>query len=188
MSEKNSFSFLSFFCFLLLISCGKNEVTFRVDKNLLKEVYESMDTGIQVWIPRGLEKISKRQQSLVKERIKKDTLIQIELEEFYINMKDGIFCFISTFKEPGKISRVVNEYKEKLAAAYPDSKIRYAAFYSRGIDFHQFQVVSAKFVNYKLLFFNRNRDIIQIDYIIPFQYYKEQLRSIESSIGSIRLL
>ncbi len=82
----------------------------------------------------------------------------------------------------------LKDYKKKLNKYYPDSKINYGNFYSKKIKFHQFQLIPKNFINLKLVFYNKYKKIIQIDYITSIKNYEKELHSIESSIGSIEKL
>ena len=55
-----------------------------------------------------------------------------------------------------------------------------------GLDFHQFIFTKDDYITIKLITEVSDQMIIMIDYIVPSKNYEEELRAIESSIGTIK--
>ncbi len=182
--------FLNLFLILIIIqtSCNKKELSFHVNQSLLKDTFDSVELAIKLKIPKGWNSISKKEYLQIITKLNKNTQIKTTPVKFYLNKKNGNSCIISKFDKNDKINYVIKNYKKKINKYYPDSKIKYGDFYNNEIKFHQFQLISKNFVNLKLIFHNKYKKIIQIDYITSIKNYKKELHSIESSIGSIKKL
>ncbi len=176
------------FVIFIFHQCGKKELYFNVNTSLLGELFSNDKVGISLRIPKGWKGLSKKDFSNIKDKLKEKNIEGITPLQFYINKEKGNICTISTFEKEKKIKTVVKEYKERLKKYFPDSKITYTSFYKDDIKFYQFQVVNQKFINIKLFLIGKYKNIIQIDYIVPVVHYKDELKSIESSIGSIKII
>jgi len=69
---------------------------------------------------------------------------------------------------------------------FKTSNMKFAAFKKDDIIIHQFLIQDSINVVFKLLFCNAANRVIQFDYIIPGNNYKNEIKAIESSIGSIK--
>lgn len=181
---------LSFILVLIIIqiSCNKKELSFHVNQSLLKDTFDSAELAIKLKIPKGWNSISKKEYLQIINKLNKNTQIKITPVKFYLNKKNGNSCIISKLDKNDKIKYIIKDYKKNFNKYYPDSIIKYGDFYSNEIKFHQFQLVLKNLVNLKLIFYNKYKKIIQIDYITSIKNYEKELHSIESSIGSIKKL
>lgn len=182
--------FLNFFLVLSIIqiSCNKKELSFHVNPSLLEKTFDSVELAIKLRIPKGWNSISKKEYLQIKNKLSKNFQIKITPLEIYLNKKNGNSCIISKFDKDKNIKYIIKDYKEKLNKYYSNSEIRFGVFYSKKIKFYQFKLTSKNFINFKLIFYNKYKEIIQIDYITSFKNYEKELHSIESSIGSIEKL
>lgn len=83
--------------------------------------------------------------------------------------------------------RSLNEYRELLYEKFKENKITETEYLKDGIRIKQFLIQMPDRVFFKLIFRNNNGKIIQFDYITKREYYIAAVKSIESSIGSIKL-
>lgn len=186
--QYKKFIFFSLYVYsLLLFQCGKNELYFNVNPSLLGELFSNDKIGINLRVPKGWKKISQKELLLVKKKLNEKNIEGIIPLQFYVDKNEGSMCIISTFEKNKRIKRIVSEYKVRLKKYFSTSKITYTSFYKDDIKFYQFQIITEKFINIKLFLLSKYKNIIQIDYIVPSIIYNDKLKSIESSIGSIKI-
>lgn len=71
---------------------------------------------------------------------------------------------------------------------FPNATVRQAIFMKDAFRIHQLMVIAADFVRIKLICDAPETLVFGVDYHIPRDVYETELRSIESSIGSINLI
>ncbi len=71
---------------------------------------------------------------------------------------------------------------------YPTTEVLRTTFLKDGFVVHRFMVSTREVVHIKLICQASKNPVFAVDYLIPKSVYEKELRSIESSIGSIQLL
>ncbi len=71
---------------------------------------------------------------------------------------------------------------------FKSEKAKYAEFLKDDIKIGQFLIQDSINVIFKLLLENPDKKVLQFDYIIPQKNYKNEIKAIESSIGSIKYI
>jgi hypothetical protein len=82
---------------------------------------------------------------------------------------------------------LVDKYSENLKKEKLFSKASKAEFYKDKLLMTQFLLNYEEHVFIKIIIEGRNNDLLQFDYVLFLNDYKNEVRSIESSIGSINL-
>jgi len=182
------YSYILTIILIIASSCSKTKIEFNVNSSLLGETYLNQTLSIKFKIPKHWNAISDKEFKEIQKKLENQTIENFVPLRFYINRNNGGTCIISSFTKSKKISNIVTEYEKKLRLSYPDANKNLAIFYKDKIKIYQFQIVSENLVNIKLIFSLKNNSIIQIDYLIGLANYKAELRSIESSIGSIEII
>lgn len=77
------------------------------------------------------------------------------------------------------------EYKQYVRQQFANVEILETEYLKDGIPITQFLTNREGAVIFKLLFFNEERELMQFDYFVPDSFYPNQIKNIESSIGSI---
>jgi len=181
-----------------LLSCSKQdkasppqvtELTFEVDSTKLELASVDQNLGIQFNAPKGWTPIT---QSLFVKFSKQDSTIFLKGTHFminpssiFLNKDDKSLLYISQIQGIGD-STSVDKYKDLIQRNFSPTKV--GDFFKENILFTQYLIQDEIRINFKLLFFNSNKQLIQFDYIAPKNAYVLELKAIESSIGSIKLI
>ena len=96
----------------------------------------------------------------------------------------NLWLIVSSVKvpEPALYTAALRERPEKVEST---------DFYVHGIHVHQYRVLPAGLVNFKLLLSapgHENARRLQLDFLIPRQQYESLARTVESSLGSLKPL
>lgn len=84
----------------------------------------------------------------------------------------------------GGLSKITALVKKQ----FKPENAKYAEFLKDDIKISQFLIQDSINVIFKLLFENPDKKVLQFDYIIPQKNYKNEIKAIESSIGSIKYI
>ena len=193
-----SFKFLTTFIIVIVLFCSREnnntsekteELTFEVDSTKLELTSYNQDLGIQFNAPKGWTPIS---HTIFEQFSKRDTVVFIENSDIKIQPKSIFFneahktlLYISQLQKL-EDSTWVEKYKGLIQTKF--SPVKVGDFLKDDILFTQFLIQDKHLVTFKLLFFNLNNQLIQFDYIIPKDTYLSEIKAIESSIGSIKLI
>ena len=82
----------------------------------------------------------------------------------------------------------VAEYEKIMFSGKDSLKIKKAFYMKDGIKIAQFLIQKNGFVNFRLLFENGKGNLLQFDYLSKIEDYSNEVKAIESSIGSIKLI
>ncbi|MDP8267913.1 MAG: hypothetical protein P9L97_04215 [Candidatus Tenebribacter davisii] len=184
------------FIVVLILACEKKqvstnfaEVSFTVDKSLLSEEYHCTNAGISFYPPINWDQISLQLLNSIKENLSVsiDTtgVVIIPLNVF-MDMESSFTCFLSTIESTFMADETINNYIAELKMSNYDLKFNAGLFSYNGFDFHQLIFTKDELITIKLIAANSEQKIFMIDYILPVRFYEKELRSIESSIGTIK--
>lgn len=174
------------FC-TVLISCEsnsfkENEMTFEINKELLGESY--IQTDFEISPPKAWEKLSDEQSKTIKDAIGKDsTDEQITLDAGFINDSYNSFLFISKLNSDFRDN--LSTYISEIQNSNIENKLVESRYYYNGIDIIQLMIMKDENINIKLICSLPQTQYL-VDYIISYDFYKESIKTIESSIGSIK--
>ncbi len=192
------FIFLTTFVFVFALYCSRQdqdsskriaELTFEVDSTKLELTSVDQNLGIQFNSPKGWALAPK---TLFEAFSKQDSSIFLEGAGFkitpisiFLNQESKSLLYISQMREI-QDSASVDKYKGFIQRTFSPTKV--GDFLKDNILFTQYLIQDEIRVNFKLLFFNSKNQLIQFDYIIPKDVYLSELKAIESSIGSVKLI
>jgi hypothetical protein len=165
------------------------ELTFEVDSTKLELPNQDQDLGIQFNAPKGWILTPK---TLLEAFSNRDSSIFLEEADFKITpisicLNQETRCLLYISKIHGiQDSASVDKYKDLIQRIFSPTKV--GDFLKDNIRFTQYLIQDERRVNFKLLFFNSKNQLIQFDYIVPKDVYLSELKAIESSIGSIKLI
>ena len=71
---------------------------------------------------------------------------------------------------------------------FPKATVQRATFMKDAFRVHQLMVAASDFVLIKLICNAPENPVFEVDYVVPRDVYRTELRAIESSIGSINLI
>ncbi len=166
------------------------EIAFNVDTSLLTEEYICPDHVITFNPPKGWEIISLDLLDSIKSNIiasEDSSEFKVVLINVFINTEKTFTCFLSTFESELMADDLRENYLDGFRMINQNISLNEGSFAHNELDFHQTIFVKDNYVTIKLITTINNKDVFMIDYIIPFKYYEEELRAIESSIGTIKM-
>jgi hypothetical protein len=192
------YNILSIALITLLLFCSEQDKTssqkvaeleFEIDSSKVEHITHNTDLGIQFNSPKGWTLIP---QALFEEFSKRNSAIFLEGVDFtinpisiFLNKENKSLLYISQL---GGIedSTSVDKYKDLIQKNFSPTKV--GDFLKDNILFTQYLIQDENRINCKLLFFNPKDQLIQFDYILQKDSYVLELKAIESSIGSIKLI
>ncbi len=185
------------FIVVMILSCTKEqantaeftEVTFSVDRSLLSNEYICSDVNISFYPPLGWEQISPVLMTAIKMKLKasQDTTgVTILPLNVFMDKEKSFTCFISIFNSEFPADETVENYLNEIRLKNIDLNITEGTFAHNGLDFHQLTFTKGDKITVKLIAINNEQKVFMIDYAVPSKYYEEELRTIESSIGTIK--
>jgi hypothetical protein len=112
--------------------------------------------------------------------------IIIEPVNVFLDNERSFTCFLSIIDNELSDDSIINKYIAEFKLKNQDLKINEGLFAHNDLDFHQLSFSKDDIVTIKLIAENSMNKTFMIDYILPLKFYEEELRSIESSIGTIK--
>ncbi len=187
------------FCWLMLLllfSCGENEytqqneMTFKIDPNLLGEKFCCQELGFCFSPPRDCLPLPEVTVNQIKDSLKTSypsvEFLTIEPIKFFFNQQTAFTCLISALPELAVADSNFAKYQQALTQQFPAEQVKQAKFFYNGFDIYQTLIMTDSFIQFKLLIPQSAQLSFQIDYYVPRQFYIENIEAIESSIGSIK--
>lgn len=185
---------------LFLVACDNSkesskpdELKFNVDEAKLGSEITNESLGVKFNPPLSWNAIDSTLIAKMKGQLKTQTVrndsIKVTLKDVFMKQENRSLLSISKLSFNNSITSPKEFYDEKVT-----NKFSRASLFKRGeflkddIKFIQYLVQNGGNVNFKLLFNNEDNETIQFDYILNKKNYSNQLRAIESSIGSIKLI
>jgi len=163
-------------------------ISFKVNSDLLAEEFTFSEIGICFNPPKNWEAVNK---AVLSDLQSKTMALQdttgLVVKPVNIFMENSLsVCVVSQFSSPLLVKDMQQNYIYNLQLENKDVKINEGSFAHNGIDFQQLTFNKSGNVNLKLLGKINNQVLFLVDYILPLKDYEKSLRTIESSIGSIR--
>ncbi len=187
--------------FLLLNSCNQQDKTidsaletlqFNIDSTLLNPVFQNSDLEFQFCPPKNWRQMPKDSVQLVQQSLSQMTLPQekLQVQEVFLNATEKSFVALSIFENPDDklIDYTLKNYKEIFNKNNTWLDIKQSSFKINDIIAHQFLLTNKDWVSFKLILTEPRTSPLQIDYTVPFATYINKIKTLESSMGSIKLL
>lgn len=175
---------------------GLRQIQFNVDSNLLSQEVIDSSSKFLFMPPKEWKLINKK---LFKDVLDKNNL-QLKQEEkiliapLYIFMDDSMNCLLNIsriqLKEENKsqTKSTIAIYEEELLRKFGKEKLKRAEYLKGNLAITQYLINENNEVNFKIIFFDENKNLVQFDYVTSLDVYPKEIKAIESSIGSIQLL
>jgi hypothetical protein len=165
---------------------------FDVDTALLAEnpVVDS-SLGISFYTPKHWVKSEIGNLALPEEILQGQHLVP---EHYYMHPIDSSTMLVATLKNLSneQIAMMRVDFHKIYNSQGIWNDVQHASFTFNNLNADQFLMHNDKIINFKLLVSAKNapanEERFSIDYIIPRSHYEENIKSVESSIGSLLLL
>lgn len=196
---KNNIASLLFFLVLLtLLSCSGSEksaelasdLKFDVNPLLLDEDFSDSLTGMRLKIPLGWENLSTSKSESLKSKFEVHLQQDSSIVAIYIDTLNQASLIISRKYQwdDSDLKRMYNTPDSVFNEAKQWDPIMKSDFMLNGLSVHQFLLQNKELVNFKLICGKGMGRKFQIDYVIGRATYLKQVKKVESSIGTIRIL
>jgi hypothetical protein len=179
---------------LIAFGCIKEEtkhadISFNVDETLLSSNITFPEVNLSFNPPSNWEEIDQEMLSIVQSKVieNQDSIVFNPLPiKIFMDMESSCTCFVSTFKSSLMAKDVIENYLNDFRLVNNEIELNEGSFSHNGIDFHQIVFNKEDFTSIKLIANTIDQKVFIIEYVVPTQYYEKELRSIESSIGTIK--
>jgi hypothetical protein len=170
------------------------EISFNIDTTTLGDKIRLDKIGVEYHPPKNWELISgsfRDAMSTVDASISSDEQkIFFDPINFHFDSTTKSLLSVGSFEAPGEASDFNSNiifYEGLLYEKYDSSQIRKGEFVKDNIAVTQYLIQVPEQVIFKLLFENGKGKFVEFDYVTQKSAYSGELKSIESSIGSIIL-
>ncbi len=162
------------------------KIEFDINTNLLSETPETIDNVFQITFPLDFNKIDDINFQKIKTSIDSDTtsFFQLSLLAVYNSINGGSSILSKIISKKDVFNEIDSTYYNLLVVNFRTKNINRSKIKINGIKTIQYIITTEEVVLIKLIL-NIRGFYYQLDYISPLSIYKEKLKSIESSIGSI---
>lgn len=167
-----------------------DEVLFTVDRNLLGNKIINETNSIEFYVPKLLTQSENNFKS-IEDQLNAYLTEEIDFTLQYVwtdSMKENSLLVSKIILPAELINDPIENYSELLRNTGLYHKAAHTKFLKDGMVISQFITNHNNYVIIKIIFQPRETKLIQFDYIFNKENYKQEVRSIESSIGSIKTL
>jgi hypothetical protein len=167
-------------------------LVFNVDQTRLEPAITDTTLKLEISAPKGWKAI---EDAMLMEVIDKlgDTLtqgLQMTPRWIFLNENSQAMCVVSRL-EGGTVppnDTLLKTLETTYRTQFPKATVQRAIFLKDAFRVHQLMVGAPDFVLIKLICNAPENPAFEVDYVVPKDVYKTELRAIESSIGSITLI
>ena len=167
-------------------------LTFNVDPTRLEPAITDTTLKMEISAPRGWKAIEAAMLAEVIDRLG-DTLtqgLQMVPRWVFLNENSRAMCVVSRLEggEDPPNDTLLKTLETAYRTQFPKATVQRAIFMKDAFRVHQLMVRTSDFVLIKLICNASENPVFEVDYVVPRDVYGTELRSIESSIGSINLI
>ena len=193
----------SLLCFIIISSCvgcdspnaqkqPHERLVFNVDETRLEPMVTDTTLRIKMAAPKNWKKIDNSILTQVINKLDPQLMQEFQIVPRWIFLNEGSQAMCVVSKLNGVEIAPDETLLKTLTTAYqnqfPKATVQQAVFIKDAFRIHQLMVIATDFVRIKLICDAPETFVFQVDYHIPKGVYQTELRSIESSIGSINLI
>ena len=167
-------------------------LVFNVDQTRLEPAITDTTLKMEIAAPKGWKVIEDAMLVEVIDRLG-DTLtqgLQMVPQWIFLNENSQAMCVVSRL-EGGAVppnDTLLKTLETAYRTQFPKATVQRATFLKDVFRVHQLMVGTSDFILIKLICNAPESAVFEVDYVVPRDVYKTELRSIESSIGSITLI
>lgn len=170
---------------------GPPPMTFAVENDRLGEVQRLDEAGVQFQAPRDWETLSVGQVDTVAHALDVEAG-SLAMQPYRVFLDPTTQSVLSVARleldSQGSFAEDMTTYGHILQERFAEDSLRQTLFVKDGITMAQFLVQPDGLVNFKLVMATDASHMLQFDYLVPRSIYPQEIKNIESSIGSIQHL
>lgn len=167
-------------------------LVFQVDESRLEPTVTDETLRIKIAAPRNWKMIDDAMLQQVTNKLDSQRIqgIQMVPRWIFLNEDSQAMCVVSKLNgvEIAPDETLLKTFTTAYQNQFPKATVQQAVFIKDAFRIHQLMVIATDFVRIKLICDAPETLVFQVDYHIPKSVYQTELRSIESSIGSINLI
>ena len=167
-------------------------LVFQVDESRLEPIVTDETLRIKIAAPKNWKKIDDAMLQQVTNKLDTQRIqgMQMVPRWIFLNENSRAMCVVSKLKglEIAPDETLLKTLTTAYQNQFPKATVQQAVFIKDAFRIHQLMVIATDFVRIKLICDAPETLVFQVDYHIPKDVYQTELRSIESSIGSINLI
>jgi hypothetical protein len=192
------------FTFLLTVSACKQKqndsnstftkAEFNIDSNLLSDqTYKDSTLNISISVPLNWGEADKSTKELIHKQLKVINVDSLSIKEFFIDSLSGSLMTIIDIStlDSSFINSLKYKYDSMLNSKLQWQHIQFSEFIIKHWHVQQYVLQNERAVMFKLLFIDSEipefNQPFEIDYILANNTFQKNIKSVESSIGSIQL-
>ena len=180
---------------LILLNCAKDKnkeeletLVFNIDSLLIGEQYTNPEIGISFCPPKEWNQLSSKLMTSIEQSLQEmedSSSVDIILQDVFLNQINSCICFLSTFQKTITAKQIRDAYLTELLAGDIQGSVTEGSYLHNGLNIRQLIHVQDDQITIKLVCISDDENIFMLDYIVPAQFYEQNIRAIESSLGTI---
>ena len=168
-------------------------LVFKVDETRLEPMVTDATLRIKIAAPRNWKKVDDSMLAQVISKLDAQLAtpeLQMVPRWIFLNEGSRTMCVVSKLNgvEIAPDETLLKTLSTAYQNQFPNATVQQAIFMKDAFRIHQLMVIAADFVLIKLICDAPETLVFEVDYRVPKDVYQTELRSIESSIGSINLI
>ena len=167
-------------------------LVFKVDETRLEPTVTDATLRIKIAAPKNWKKIDDSMLAQVINKLDIQLMQGLQMVPRWVFLNEGSRAMCVVSKLSGVDTAPDETLLKTLTTAYqnqfPKATVQQTIFMKDAFRIHQLMIIAADFVRIKLICDAPETLVFEVDYHIPKDVYQTELRSIESSIGSINLI
>lgn len=171
---------------------SSTEMKFEVDRTKLEASVRDTIYAIQYNPPLEWKAIPSEIFAQVSQQLSQqlsEEKVTLQPISIYMNQPKGVLLSVAVVDSlTGSFSEKIEAYEKLLQNKFSTATLQKGEFTKDTLKFVQFLIQKENLITFKLLFQNSQHKLIQFDYIVPKENYVSEVKSIESSIGSIKTI
>lgn len=167
-------------------------LVFKVDETRLEPTVTDAILRIKIAAPKNWKKIDDSMLAQVINKLDIQLMQGLQMVPRWVFLNEGSRAMCVVSKLSGVDTAPDETLLKTLTTAYqnqfPNATVQQTIFMKDAFRIHQLMIIAADFVRIKLICDAPETLVFEVNYHIPKDVYQTELRSIESSIGSINLI
>ena len=167
------------------------QLSFEVTDSLLGPVYEVQSAGKSFRPPVGFVPIPDSLLGILREKFTREVSPEgkIDFVQFFFDQQHSAGLIVSTVRGlnlTADTAAFVSRYRQAILAEYGEDHVTAGDYWVDSVYVKNFLVTDSAQVRFQLLCLSLEGDALELQYVVPRAVYPEVLKSLESSIGSLK--
>ncbi len=169
------------------------QLSFEVVDSLLEPVYEVESAGKSFRPPVGFVPLPDSFFAILQEKFTQivSPEVKVDFVQFFFDKRHSAGLIVSTIHElnlTGDTVTFVENYRLSLVDTYGEDHITAGDYWVDSIYVKNFLVMDSVHVRFQLICLSTEDDALELQYVVPRAFYSDLVKSLESSIGTLKPL